>query len=106
MRNIQSIKVTSKTVYVNFDNGTFGTRSFFDGKWNSWKLSDEELAKARELAQHDGKWQNYTAPSEVAIITTTGTNGAGAHDDEDDAYAVAKFDARPHVVSAEPEIFG
>lgn len=61
-RNIQSIKVQGNTVYVNFDNGTFGTRSYENGAWKNHRLSDEELVAAKKLAVKGGKWTNWTAP--------------------------------------------
>jgi hypothetical protein len=68
-RQIVNIKVVSTkysiTVYVDFDKGNFGTRTYVDGKWISRGLTNEELAEARTLALVDGKWTNWKAPRKV-----------------------------------------
>lgn len=74
MRTISSIRKVGKTIgktiiYVNFDNGTFGTRSFENGKWFTGGLKDEELAEAKRLAVRDGKWTDYRAPRQQMQAT-------------------------------------
>ena len=69
-REIESIKVQGNTVYVNFDNGTFGTRSYENGAWKNHRLSDEELVAAKKLAVKGGKWTNWTAPRQSARCAT------------------------------------
>jgi len=75
-KKINSIKVQnstwSVTIYVNFDNGKFGTHSkdrAEGAKWIDSGLSAEELAEAKRLALKDGKWTNYTAPRKQAVYT-------------------------------------
>jgi len=73
MRIIESIRKQGKTVYVNFDNGTFGTRTFENGKWSNSGLSAEELVKAKHLAVRDGKWLDYRAPRNQAPVAARRT---------------------------------
>ena len=69
-RNIQSIKVQGNTVYVNFEDGTFGTRRCENGTWKNHRLSDAELTAAKKLAVKGGKWTNWTAPRQSARCAT------------------------------------
>lgn len=68
MRTITNIKVIAnkygKTVYVDFDNGYFGTW-YKDAQTKRIAvkgLSDEELAEAKRLAMVDRRWQNWRRP--------------------------------------------
>lgn len=101
MRSIQSINKKGNTVYVNFDDGTFGTRSFSDGKWTTHRISAEELAEAKRLAVRDGKWINYTARKSRV---TPGF--VVADEEESEQEAIAYFNSRKVVVNSESEIFG
>ena len=71
-REIESIKVVKNgnLVYVNFNNGTVGTRECVNGTWKSNRLSDAELTAAKKLAVKGGKWTNWTAPRQSAPRTT------------------------------------
>ena len=63
MRQITSIKIQKNTVYVNFDNGTFGTHSYNkeSGKWTTAHLTAEELATTKKLSIKNGNYTNWQA---------------------------------------------
>lgn len=96
-RKINNIKVLKSkygtTVYIDFDNGYFGTRHFENGKWSSSGLTDEELAAAKKLAVVDGKWQNWKAPRENTTSYTPRYH-YGEGDVIDDINAQREFDAK------------
>jgi len=64
-RKINNIKVLKNTVYIDFDDGTFGTHSFYEGKWCDKGITADELSAARKLAIKDGKWTNWKAPRKI-----------------------------------------
>lgn len=76
-RKIQSINTLSNkyefTVYVNFDNGTYGThtKNKETGKWFDSGLSADELSEAKKLGLVDGKWTNYKAPRKATVVSTS-----------------------------------
>lgn len=97
MRTIESIRKAGQTVYVNFDNGTFGTRTLQDGTWTNCKLSTEELSEARRLALRDGKWTSYRAPR-----NTTPAHVYPVRLDEEDLAAEAERDFHQPITFASP----
>lgn len=65
-RQIQSINVSGRTIYINFVGGVFGTRTqAADGKWINKNLKDNELTEARRLACKDGRWTKWQAPRQT-----------------------------------------
>jgi len=66
-RKINNIKVLKNTVYIDFDDGTFGTHSFYEGKWCDKGITADELSAARKLAIKDGKWTNWKAPRKINL---------------------------------------
>ena len=60
-RQITSIKIQKNTVYVNFDNGTFGTHTYNkeSGKWITAHLTAEELTAVRKLSIKNGNYTNW-----------------------------------------------
>lgn len=84
-RKIQSINVKankfSTTVYINFDNGRFGTHSkdTSAAKWIDSGLSADELTEAKRIALKDGKWTNWSAPRK----SSTSTNFKRAEDEDE-----------------------
>ncbi len=109
-RKIQSIKTMSNkyeyTVYVNFDNGTYGThtKNKETGKWFDGGLKADELAKAKSLALVDGKWTNWTANknqrAEFASQPETFENMPGITNEENELLR------RNSIARGEPEFFG
>lgn len=71
-KQIKSIKTLNNkrefTVYVNFDNGTYGThtKNKETGKWFDGGLKAEELTEAKKIALVNGKWTNWTRKSHSA----------------------------------------
>ena len=75
MRTLQSVKATKYTIYFNFDNGRFGTRSYEAGKWTNAGISDEELKAARKVAfdNETKKWKSWRKPAGLIPAAPAGT---------------------------------
>lgn len=82
-RKIECVNVKGKTIYVNFDDGRFGTHSHEDGKWFDSGLTADELNEAKRLALKSGKWTNYRAPR-VETFTPSRFIGKDEEDLEQD----------------------
>lgn len=88
MRNIQSVNVNvskwSTTVYINFDNGRFGTHTKDAGaeNWIDSGVSADELAQAKLVALKNHKWSNWRAPRKEEV--THQPNSANRVGDEDE----------------------
>lgn len=97
MRTIQSIKKIANTVYVNFSDGRFGSRTLDAGQWTNAGMSDAELAAARKLANRDGKWIEYRTPR-TATQRATGRPNLDNEDELNVEYpllrATIEIDAR------------
>lgn len=77
-RKIQSINTISNkyefTVYVNFENGTFGThtKNIETGKWFDSGLNADELKEAKKVGIVDGKWlKSWKAPRQASVVSAS-----------------------------------